>query len=316
MPRRYLNTAARDTRGPFVTRFVAFLLSLALCLTTGCRKKTETSGASAGQVGRPAVESDESAAAQLQRSAADVLDKGDLKLSYQTRKGFRSGDAARRAGDDSQALQKIVADLNERIALPYDIGVSFKDCEEPDAFYDNEAHQVTLCYQLIDEYYDLFSRKVKDRSALDDVVHGAVASTLFHEFGHALVDAWQLPITGREEDAVDQFSTLVLVNETEDGERMALHGALAFKHYADLGKGHEQILWDEHSLDEQRFYDTICLIYGHDPEKYTYLVADRTLPAERAEMCREDYTRAAGSWRQLLLPYLKHPPSDAAPGER
>ncbi len=316
MLRRYLNTAAHDTRGPFVTRFAAFLLSLALCLTVGCRKKTETSGASAGQVERPAVRSDESAAAQLRRSAAGVLDKGDLKLSYRTRKGFRGGDAARRAGDDPLMLQKIVADLNERIALPYDIGVSFEECEEPDAFYDKETHQVKLCHQLIDEYYDLFSRKVKDRAALDDVVRGAAASTFFHEFGHALVDAWQLPITGREEDAVDQFSTLVLIDETEDGERMALHGALAFERYADLGKGQEKVFWDEHSLDEQRFYDTICLIYGRDPEKYTYLVADGTLPEERAEMCREDYPRAARSWHQLLLPYLKQPPSDAAPGER
>ena len=28
--------------------------------------------------------------------------------------------------------------------------------------------------------------------------------------------------------------------------------------------------WDEHSLDEQRFYDTICLIYGHAPDKYFF----------------------------------------------
>ncbi|HYY97751.1 MAG TPA: DUF4344 domain-containing metallopeptidase [Pyrinomonadaceae bacterium] len=316
MPRRYLNTAAHDTRGVIVTRFAAFLLSLALCLTVGCRKKTETAGASAGQVERPAVRPDESAAAPSRQSGAGALDKGDLKLSYQTRRGFRGGDATHRAGGDPQALQKIVADLNDRIALPYDIGVSYEDCEEPGAFYDEEKHQVTLCYQLIDEYYELFSRKVKDRAELDEVVRGAAVSTFFHEFGHALVDAWQLPITGREEDAVDQFSTLVLINETEDGERMALHGALAFERYADLGKGREKILWDEHSLDEQRFYDTICLIYGHDPEKYTYLVADRTLPVERAELCREDYPRAASSWHQLLSPYLKQPPSDAELGAR
>ena len=92
----------------------------------------------------------------------------------------------RRAGDDPQVFQKIVADLNERIALPYDIGVSFEDCEGPDAFYHKDTHQVTLCHQLIDEYYDLFSRKIKDRAALDDVVRGAAASTFFHEFGHLM----------------------------------------------------------------------------------------------------------------------------------
>jgi hypothetical protein len=306
MHRDDLTSGAREARRVPVARFAALVFASALSLCVGCRSKTET----------PTTTPNESAAAQSPQSAAGALDKGDLKLSYQTRKGFRGGDATHRAGGDPQALQKIVAELNDRIALPYDIAVSFEDCEDPDAYYEPETHRLTLCHQLVDEYYDLFSRKIKDRAELDEAVRGAVASTFFHEFGHALVGAWQLPITGREEDAVDQFSTLVLINETEGGERMALHGALAFERYADLGKGREKILWDEHSLDEQRFYDTICLIYGHDPEKYTYLVADRTLPVERAELCREDYPRAANSWHQLLSPYLKQPPSDAELGAR
>jgi len=40
---------------------------------------------------------------------------------------------------------------------------------------------------------------------------------------------------------------------------MALNGAVSFKLYADLDKGQKKIFWDEHSLDEQRFYDTLCL---------------------------------------------------------
>jgi hypothetical protein len=122
-----------------------------------------------------------------------------------------------------------------------------------------------------------------------------------------LVDAWKLPITGKEEDAVDQLSTLVLINNTTTGEQMALDGAITFQLYADLERGQKKIYWDEHSLDEQRFYDTICLIYGHAPDKFAYLVKDGTLPEERAELCREDYPRVARAWRQLLSPYLKHP---------
>jgi Putative metallopeptidase len=139
-------------------------------------------------------------------------------------------------------------------------------------------------------------------------VRGAVASTFFHELGHGLVDAWQIPITGKEEDAVDQLSTLVLIRQSEEGERMALDAAVSFKLYADRDKGWEHIYWDEHSLDEQRFYDTICLVYGHDPEKYTSLVQDGTLPRERAELCTEDYPKIAKSWESLLKPYLKQPP--------
>src|SRR5215510_2101151 len=236
-----------------------------------------------------------------------VIDHGDLKLRYEPRKTIPAGTETHSVGTNEQAIQQLIANLNERIALPWDIIISFQDCDRPDAFYDPEARSLTVCYQLIDEYYDLFGRKIKDKLKLDEAVRGAVAATVFHELGHGLVDAWKIPITGREEDAVDQLSTLVLVNHTRNGEQMALAGALAFKLYADLGKGEQKIYWDEHSLDEQRFYDTICLIYGHDPARYDSLVKDGLLPEERAELCREDYQKISNAWHRLLAPYVKKP---------
>jgi hypothetical protein len=234
------------------------------------------------------------------------MDKGDLKLSYKPRK---NPSPTHTVGGNQQALEQVIANLNDKIALPWDIVVSFEDCDTPDAFYDPETRKLTVCYQVIDEYYDLFGRKIKDKTKLDEAVRGAVASTFFHELGHGLVDAWKVPVTGKEEDAVDQLSTLILIKHTANGEQMALNGAISFRLYADLDKGQQKIFWDEHSLDEQRFYDTICLIYGHDPEKYAYLVKDKTLPEERAELCREDYPKIANSWHQLLIPYIKRRPS-------
>ncbi len=228
-------------------------------------------------------------------------DKGDLKLRVETRRGNA---AATNHTVRTEALEKILGELNQRINLPKDIYVAFLECDSPDAFYDPEGSQVTVCYQLIDEFYDLFSQRSKDKSKLDELVKGAVASTFFHELGHALVDLWKLPITGREEDAVDQLSTLVLIEGTEDGDQMALAGALSFKLYADLTKGESKVFWDEHSLDEQRFYDTICLVFGHDEEKYGYLVENGTLPRDRAVYCAEDYGKVRHAWQQLLEPHL------------
>jgi hypothetical protein len=274
------------------TIFLCVLLLLAITLAaTGCRKE-----ASVNQTGE----------AQPQQSPAkSLVDLGDFKLRYVERKKINASDPERKVGSNPEAMQKVVLDINEQIALPYDISVSFEDCEGPDAYYDREMHQITVCYQLIDDYYDIFSLKLKDKTKLDEAVKGATASTFFHELGHALIDVLKLPATGKEEDAADQLSTLVLINRTEGGEEMALNGALSFKLYAELDKGVRKIYWDEHSLDEQRFYDSLCLIYGHDPVKYDYLVKDGTLPEERAGMCTEDNKKLAWSWHQLLLPHLK-----------
>jgi hypothetical protein len=271
-------------------------LSIALSAFVGCRRSTTGTAENASAKQSPQSE-------QVQ-TGQGAVDSGDLRLRYQPRKKSTAATENHAVGSNPQAIEKLISDLNQRLKLPFDIYVVFVDCESPDAFYDPETHQVTLCYQLIDEYYDLFAKKLKDKTKLDDAVKAATVATFFHELGHSLVDAWKIPITGREEDAVDQLSTLVLIEATEDGEQMALDGALSFKLYSDAEKG-EKIYWDEHSLDEQRFFDTICLVYGHDEKKYAYLVKNGTLPEDRASFCSEDYDKVNSAWRQLLAPYLK-----------
>jgi hypothetical protein len=66
-----------------------------------------------------------------------------------------------------------------------------------------------------------------------------------------------------------------------------------------------KFFWDEHSTFAQRYYDTICLIYGHDPDKYEYLVTSKQLPEERAAKCGAEYQRVKNAWSQLLEPYTK-----------
>ena len=275
------------------------LISVVISASSGCRH---------GSPGTVQTESaNQTANSQPRGTVGQVaVDKGDLRLRYQAPKNTNAS-KTHTVGSNSQAIEKLISELNQRLILPFDMDISFEDCEQPDAYYDPETHQITLCHQLIDEYYHLFAKKIKDKAKLDDAVKSATAATFFHELGHGLVDAWKIPITGREEDAVDQLSTLVLIEATEAGEQMALAGALSFKLYADLAKG-KKIYWDVHSLDEQRFFDTICLVYGHDEEKFAYLVENGTLPEERAVFCTEDYDKVSHAWRQLLAPYLKQPP--------
>lgn len=243
---------------------------------------------------------------------AGAKDQGDFKLVYEPRSALHTRNENCLVGINQQGLECIIDSLNERIALPYDIIITFKECDEPNAYYDDKTHQITLCYDLIDDYYNLFSDRLKDEAKLDEAVSGTLIHTLLHEIGHALMDAWELPITGKEEDAADQLSALILIEETEEGEQVALDSALSFKLYADFDIGEERPYWDEHSLDEQRFYGILCMLYGHDPDKYAYLIMDGTLPPSRAELCQDDYARLKQSWQTLLAPFVKTPPDVAS----
>jgi hypothetical protein len=159
----------------------------------------------------------------------------------------------------------------------------------------------------------------KSDEELGNLVNGALTFAFIHELGHCLIDVLHLPSTGREEDAVDQLSTFVLVAlKGEEGERMAISGALSWAiQYDKLAKsgktaGELNMLWaDEHSMDAQRFYNVFCWVFGHNPAKYQKMI-NNPLPEQRAVKCPMEYTRLATAWLTLLRPYLKDGGAKAA----
>ena len=279
-------------RTPVLAALVFFLLAA-----------TNTGGDRSESVSREAHRIDESALKGLTNPKLPT-NLVDLKFSYGKRKSFRGSAADRTVLISQQAVYRIAGELKKRIAFPFEIQVVFEECGNPDSYYDEGSHEIIICYELIDAYSALFSRTLIATKARDNAAKGAVVSMFLHEVAHALIDGWDLSIAGREEDAADQFSTLMLINGLPGGEEMALDSARSFQSLAVLEKGLEQDYSDPHSLDEQRFYSTICLVYGHRPGRYEYLIRNGSLPAERAFQCEEDYERVNKSWQTLLAPYL------------
>ena len=62
---------------------------------------------------------------------------------------------------------------------------------------------------------------------------------------------------------------------------------------------------DEHLLQEQRFYNSLCMIYGSNTSKYENIVTEGYLPKERAVRCQTEYQRTVESWISLLEPWRK-----------
>lgn len=132
---------------------------------------------------------------------------------------------------------------------------------------------------------------------------------LFHEAGHMLVSEFDLPVLGREEDAVDTLSTLLLLEAGADVFETALIDSVdgwTLSAEASEAAEHEQILWDAHGLDRQRAFNMVCLMVGKDAEKFTESADDLELPAGRRQECVNEYQKAHASWFGVLKPHVRN----------
>jgi hypothetical protein len=202
-------------------------------------------------------------------------------------------------------LEKIAVELNSFLKIPKPIVLSYRECKQANAFYSPSSSSVVMCYELIDSFYDTFEKDGLKDAELDEAVGNAVAFAFYHELGHALVDVLKLPITGREEDAVDQLATFIVADGANEEETTALDGAIAFLLMAKNASGTQTEFWDQHSLGEQRFYNIICSLYGDSPKKYESVITEGLLPKARAARCGYEWKRIESSWTRLLAPFIK-----------
>ena len=140
-------------------------------------------------------------------------------------------------------------------------------------------------------------------------VLGNTLFTAYHEIGHALIHTLDLPVVGREEDAVDGFAAVMMIPDEPDDfmDALVISAADGWLLYAAEmeDKGGAGIpFWDEHSLDEQRFFATACLIIGSDPEGFSDYARDIGLPRSRTETCEFDFHQMRRGWRRLLADHL------------
>ncbi|HVG43272.1 MAG TPA: DUF4344 domain-containing metallopeptidase [Longimicrobium sp.] len=194
-------------------------------------------------------------------------------------------------------LEDVADWMNGWIRLPTDVTLTFAECGESNSYYRPEDRTVVVCFELVDELDALFERDHDRDQAVDD----ALLFTTLHEVGHALVSVLDLPVTGREEDAVDQLAALILVDGSDEGDVAAVNGVRGLPDDEQLD---DLTFADEHALNGQRFYNVLCLVYGQNPAAHPEWTRDGTLPEERAERCPEEYGQTRAAWQKLLLPYL------------
>ncbi|MCY7347436.1 MAG: DUF4344 domain-containing metallopeptidase [Pyrinomonadaceae bacterium] len=238
-------------------------------------------------------------------SDSKKVDNGDFIVEHLAVKNPNYDEIDRQIKND-KLLEKAADKLNRSLILPNDIYLKTKDCGEVNAFFDAKEQSVTVCYELMEHFYKVFRSTGLNEQKAYDKMFDAVRFAFLHEIGHALIENYNLPITGNEEDAADRCSAFINLTELgEDGVNAVLAAADAFAAESKNGSSSKRNLADEHLLQEQRFYNSLCMIYGSDTEKYAYILDDNYLPKERAARCPQEYERTVQSWSSLLSPWRK-----------
>lgn len=145
------------------------------------------------------------------------------------------------------------------------------------------------------------------RDAMDFAMHDA-SFTMYHEIGHMLVDVFDVPVLGKEEDAVDALATIwLLTDDSDDDSWNALIDAAAGWYYNGVkstGSGVDDFSYSsDHSLDIQRAYAMVCMMVGAVPDVFDDTADNYEISEDRQEDCAYTYGQAASSWQKLLSPH-------------
>lgn len=238
-----------------------------------------------------------------------------FSYTYQAPRSAKLEDAYRFTRDADLLVGNLEIDAMDGLfVMPRTLHYVGTECGAVNAFYSPKDSAIYLCYEMVD-YLLHQADKLNtnhDPMFLAEYVKYNLRFILLHETGHAFIDLLDLPTTGREEDAVDQMAASMILLHFSDSEtaeqltRVLSMTALWFKTNASLENGtpDNSAFSDEHSLNEQRYYNLLCMIYGRDPDYYASIVENGLLPKDRAVRCPQEASKIITSWSRLLLPHF------------
>jgi hypothetical protein len=175
-------------------------------------------------------------------------------------------------------------------------------------FYDPSDNSITLPYQFATAVIGVISQINPQGSETEwGEAVGAVNSFIFaHEFAHALIHNFNLPVLGREEDAADGIATVLLL-KAEDGATYAAEAAEFWDGFSGRQSPPELAEYaDNHSFDRQRAYNILCWVGGSDEAVLQALAESEIVPEERLASCPAEWQLLRESAEQVLKPHLKN----------
>jgi hypothetical protein len=142
-------------------------------------------------------------------------------------------------------------------------------------------------------------------AAATEFLLGNAVFVLAHEFGHAIIRDFKVPILGLEENSADTLATGVLIfaeratAATDPDARVfsrrlgmaAMGNVLTWRGGLEV-ENPELLYWAQHDLSARRAARILCLLVGSDADRFGWLVGEGLVPEVRAESCPDEYAVA------------------------
>jgi len=200
-------------------------------------------------------------------------------------------------------------------------------------YYSPDNRALVICYQFMKIVEIQAERVVASekshpnrfpmRVTREGFIAGVFAGVMLHEAGHAMFDILGVPVFGREEDAADEISTFVALQFKKQLADIVVASYAdlweAFGDYdvvgqpapkSDKAPDKEELcardpfcsFSDVHGSWQQRFFNTLCLTYGSDPDHYAFLQKTGWLPKNRD--CVGEYKQIYHAFATTIYPFI------------
>ena len=189
------------------------------------------------------------------------------------------------------------------LRLPREITLRTAECGASSVPYDAQKGIITICYEAVADIQALAKGSSTDPNDLASLVTGGVVEEVLHRMALAILQVFDIPVWGRQEDAADMLGAFLMMQFDERTANVVLLGAAQLFVYKTSALGKVDYASDV-SPPAQRFYNFLCIAVGNDLLDFGGLVEKGLLPKERAQGCRDEYEKVRRAFDMRVMPHV------------
>ena len=215
-----------------------------------------------------------------------------------------------------EELSAFLAPLN----LPKRLTIQAAQCDAPNRLY-APGGPVTICYEYVARLRALAEKIPADGATAsgvtrEDAIIGAFVQATLQRTASAIIDIFDLPVWGREEDAADQLAAFLMLQFGPGTATRLVKGSEFFFEASDhawTGADFAEV----ESPEAQRYYNYVCIAIGANPRAFGFAEGESrgrgrggapdlgpVFTEYRAHKCAREYDAERWAFQTLLLPHV------------